>query len=381
MKILYVISEPLDTKSSTTSFKNVILQELLNNHHEVTLVEYSKETFKSFERIQKKDLNIITGSKYFYLIDSLISKLDTKCNILLKVKKNEWEKVYPEGFIKKITNKLFGHYDLILSVSHPVYSHRIVYDLVTNGSISYDNWNQVWFETWFDYFNKSSKSAGLKLDEKKLIGKADNIFYSSDLLLEDHKKLYPDYKGKMDSFDLPAYPQEIEFNKKNKFLIGYYGSYNSKVRNITPLYNALKKINDNSIIIGDSDLNLIETTNIKIIKKRLKEQEVFLYEQETSILVVLSNWFADIIPGKIYKYASWDKPMLIILDGSERLKEHLIRKFSRYNKIYFSENTPHDISQQIKNISVDLKMKKFLPIKEFSPPEIVNKLLTKGGKS
>lgn len=377
VKILYIIGDPIDTKTSTTSFKKTILNELLMNSHEVTVIEYSKKNYSLFKKVKENGIEVIKGSKYIYFIDTIISKLDSKFKVSIPIKNNKWNKIYPEGYLRTLTSKLEGDYDVILSVSHPVYTHRIAHDLITKGKITFRSWNQVWFETWFDYFNDSSKSNKLIMDEKKLLKNANNIFYASDLLLEEHEKLYPDLHKKMHSFDLPAYSQRVESDNENEFLVGYFGSYDSRVRNIKPLYNSLKSQKYRSVIIGNSDLDLNGTNDLMVLKKRLQEEEVFSYEQNTSILVVLSNWFADVIPGKIYKYASWDKPILIILDGSDRLKKYLVNRFSSYEKIYISENNPKDITKKIEEIKKDLNTKQFLPIRDFEPSIIVKKLLEK----
>lgn len=375
MNILYVIGDSLENNSSTISFKKIILNELLKKNHQVTLIQYSHDSAKSFEKTNKKGMDIIIGSPKFYFIDRLMLKIESKFNKNMKFNKSVWNEIYPEGFIKKITFNIDGVYDVVLSISSPVYTHRIAYDLISKSNIKYGRWNQIWFEPWLDSVNNSSKSNGLILDEDNLLKKADKIFYSSDLILEDHAKLYPKHQNKMNLFDMPAYPKEIARGNDNEFSVGYFGAYYSEVRNIVPLYQTLERSKYKSIIIGNSDIELKETDEMKIITERLSEEECLMYEKESSVLVVLSNWFADLIPGKLYKYAAWDKPILVILDGSDRLKDYLIKRFGSYEKFYFSENNQKDIEFELNKIRREYQFKNYEPIQDFNPKYVVEKLL------
>lgn len=365
----------MNKKTSSASFKKVILNELLKQGHQVTLVQYSKSGFIPFKKVKKNGLTILDGSSYAYIVDKLLSVVDLKYRKNLKINRKEWKKIYPEGYIKKLVNNIEGNYDLVLSVSHPVISHRIAYDLTSYGNMSYKKWNQVWFETWFDYYGTSEKSPELIRDELKIISKADAIFYSSEIILEEQSRTFPTQKRKMLPIDLPAIPRKFNREKKNEYWIGYFGSYHSNVRNIEPFYNAIKQKPGKKIILGNGDIDLEETHDITVINDRLPEELTFEYEKNSSVLVVLLNWFADIIPGKLYKYAEWDKPILIILDGSDKLKQNIIKKFSKYDKFYFAENNQEDIIEELKKINLEYKEGSYKPILEFTPKKIVDELI------
>lgn len=373
MEILLISGDSLSGNSSTVSFKRTIVNELIKNHN-VTLVQYNYTGFSALKKITKnKKLTIYEGSYKYYFIDRLNYKLYRVFNKKL-FRKKDWNMIYPEFFIRDIVNKVQGDYDYIISIFAPHYAHRIAYDLIKEGNVKIGGWKQLWFETWNDINNFTSKSKGLITDESRFLSEATTIYYSSELLLEDHGFIFPNHNDKMELFDLPAYPIKTE-KTKCEYEVGYFGSYDSNVRNIIPLYQALKDGEIPSIIIGNSDLNLVNTKYVDVIDKRISEENVFKYESNSGILVILCNWFADLIPGKLYKYASYDKPILVILDGSYRIKNFLIEKLGNYEKFYFAENNKKDILSQLNQIQKSYKEIDVSPITSFSPEQIVNKIL------
>ncbi len=111
----------------------------------------------------------------------------------------------------------------------------------------------------------------LRVLEKKILKNANKIIYVSPFTLKQQQNLFPSFKTKM-MFLPPAYAissHNQQNNKKDKsqndkYVISYIGSYPSKIRNIMPLYDAIKKLNNSfkTYIIGDSDISLQQTANI-----------------------------------------------------------------------------------------------------------------------
>lgn len=375
MNILLIIGSDINEENSTSSFKRIFFEELVKQGHTVTIVySYRKKIFIKYKTFNNNNTRHVTGTR-FYVKEYIPNKINYTFHKQLIKKSTSWKMPYPEGFISKVRKKLEGKYDLVLSISHPVYSHRIAYDIIEQNKISYKKWHQVWFETWFDIFDIAEKSSDLKQDELRLLSKCDRIFYSSNLLIDNHAKIYPSFKSKMKMFNLPSYP--VTSNEGDlTYTIGYFGNYNSKVRKFEPFYQSVKKLKIPTIIVGKGDYNLQNNENFDTINKRLPEKECELYEKKSKILIVLCNWFADIIPGKLYKYATWDKPILVILDGSEDMKKYILDTFGKYDKFYFCENSEASISDMIMKISIDLEKKNYTAISEFLPEGIVRDIIS-----
>lgn len=375
MNILLITGSDINDQNSTSSFKRILLNELVKQGHSITLVySYRDKIFKKYNVTSSSNVKHVSGTR-FYLKEYIPNKIYHVLDKQLVRRKKKWKMQYPEKFISKVQKKLDGEYDLVLSISHPVYSHRIALELIKQNKITYNRWYQIWFETWYDIFNIAKKSVELKQDEVKLLRHCDRIIYSSQLLLDNHSKIYPSFNKKMRMFNLPSYPV-LSNNTEQTYTLGYFGNYSSKVREFGPFYESIKILNLPTVLVGKGDYEIQSNEHIKSINQRIPEKECELYEKQTQILVVLCNWFADIIPGKLYKYATWDKPILVILDGSENMKNYILNTFGKHEKFYFCENNEEAITEEIDKITKDLKKMKYFPITEFLPEKIVSEIIS-----
>ena len=128
-------------------------------------------------------------------------------------------------------------------------------------------------------------------------------------------------------------------SQNDKYVISYIGSYPSKIRNIMPLYDAIKKLNNSfkTYIIGDSDISLQQTANITLGVRQNTEE----IEAESDLHICLLNKEGGQIPSKVYYLSASTKPILIILDGE--LKQDIKAFFKSFNRYYFCENNTTEI--------------------------------------
>ena len=181
----------------------------------------------------------------------------------------------------------------------------------------------------------------VKREERKLLNMADKVVYVSPFTVEEQVKKYPSFKSKI--VFLPI-PYRISNNNPQisyeKGLVGYFGDYSSKFRNIIPFYNAIKQMGIRANIIGNSDVSLASTRDINV-KGRLPIQELVDITDKTHVFVCICNLHGTQIPGKVYHYVNSGKPILVILDGDR--KNELKNYFESFNRFYICDNTQDSI--------------------------------------
>jgi hypothetical protein len=243
----------------------------------------------------------------------------------------------------------FDQYDRIISISDPISSYSLVFELLKNDRVHHieKKWIQCWGDPWI---SDITKNIGLKRylimrEEKRILEKAFKIVYASPFTLREQKRLYPEFKDKMMYLNQVAQelPSETMI-KKTKYLIGYFGNYNSKVRNILPLYDCCVRYHYNMVVAGGSDLKLEDDNTIHIMGT-LKHQEVAKLEESTEILVAICNLSGNQIPGKAFYQTGGNKPIIIILDGE--LKDEMRVYFKSFNRYVLCENNINSIHNAI----------------------------------
>jgi hypothetical protein len=183
----------------------------------------------------------------------------------------------------------------------------------------------------------------------------------------------------MNYIDLPIVINKSAKNniirRSTKINVGYFGNYYSSIRNIIPLYKAIRLNPDvNGIIIGNSDIHL-EGKNNLVCKSRVSYNAIKEYEFSSDILVVLSN-FEYQIPGKVYDYSQTNKYVLFVLDGEKGLKRKLREYYSTFNRYVFCENSVEDISLKIEEISIGkYKSINNSPVSQFDVKNVVRKII------
>lgn len=384
MKILFVTLRALEINSSVTISNMGLIKGLIDLGYDIDLLmpQVSSE-LKQFEKVvsiydrvnviripnNKTYEKLVTGEKN--RVKELLMKILRKVFYKLSIHDNTI------GLLKKADiNILNGkEYDIIISTSDPKTSHKFVSILKKQG-LQYKFWIQHWGDPMTLDITKESiyPKWFIKHIEEKIIEESDICIYVSPLTAKEQKKAIQKQSNKIKFIPLPYYKEKIytmKSREKNSVTIGYFGDYNSKIRDIMPLYNLC---NNNSayklIIAGGTDLKLSDTKNIKIYP-RLKQEEISELEEKCDILVCICNKCGTQIPGKIYYYSSTNKPILVTVDGeyNVEIKSYL----NQYNRFELCDNNEQNILSTLNRIklnNIDLK-----PCIEFSPKSIAKQLV------
>jgi len=388
-KILVITTRPLEVNVSSSIRKIATIRSLIDAGANVTVIstEIPKDSPQYNNQVNIENINRITlKTGIFY--NSGVAKLnDYKKKKSIKRKlKNIARNIYYRinvydplksciKYIDTIKDELDKKYNIIISISDPKSSHLLALALLKKRVTSCDKYIQIWGDPMYlDITNKSIVPKYIiKREEQKLLKRPDKIYYVSPLTMEEEKKLFPEYAHKMDVL-FPTYEKESIYEPVTKIKkIGYFGDYNSNIRDIRPLYNAIKNSNYELIIFGNSDLELESTKNIKV-NGRIPFEKVKEFEEKVDLLVHISNKTGTQIPAKIYQYMGTNKPILFILDGP---KELLKKVFSPFNRVIFCENNQQDILRSIEefnsgDINIELK-----PIENFKNKSCAKKILEK----
>lgn len=270
-------------------------------------------------------------------------------------------------------------YDYIISLAYPPISHLLVKRLLDKKQISSSYWIQIWEDPWSTDLCITDKNKKIYKEEKKLISYADKVYYVSPITLSYQKRLFCEYKDKMDWKPLPYYYKNIQSSRektnKKEYTYGYFGDYVPYVRNLSEFYKVAKYKKIKVNICGNPQ-NLFEPTeNIKIWP-RLTLEELTPIENNTDVLIFLCNLNGGQIPGKIYQYSSTDKIILFILDGTKEEKAVIREYFETFNRYVFCDNTEESISQAIEKIESH-KIEEIInePLEAFSPSNIIKQII------
>lgn len=376
MKILYVVSRPLEINTSASIRNRATILGLIENGHTVNL--FTSEPDRNHSAYDESLIPERINVKYVRLGGTQkLARVGRKVKILKPIKSFAYKwinrhEVYDN--LKAIVNHINDidlkaeNYDVIISSSDPKSSHLFVEKLVEKqGENFHGRWIQIWGDPFLGDITRTDKknSEIIKKEERRLLSKADKIVYVSKLTKEKQQKLYPESQDKMTYYPIP-YMNENIFQLRNlksvsEVKLAYCGDYNVAVRNIIPLYNAVKDMNNIHLTIcGGSDKPVESCKNVTVYG-RVSFEQVREIEERADILVHLSNLSGSQIPGKIYQYSGTNKPIIFILDGD---KNALEKQFGKYNRYIFSENHEkaiRDILGKVINCNIQYK-----PIEEFS---------------
>lgn len=386
-KVLIVDSKPLEANESASIRKIITIKSLLDAGADVTIlstpIPKNSPNYNANTDVisMAKRVEIKMGILY----NAGVTKANKKNNKTIKRRlKSIARDIYYKlaiydplrGCIKHIDTikgKLESKYDIIISMSDPKSSHLLALTLLDKGLVNCDRYVQIWGDPMYlDITNKTLiPKAIIKKEEEKLLKKSDKIFYVSPLTLEAEKKIFPKYADKMDVL-FPTYQEKSVYKPVTKIKkIGYFGDYNSEIRDIMPLYHAVKDSKYELIVCGNSDLKLNSTNNISI-NGRVSFSKVKEFEEDVDLLVHISNSSGTQIPSKIYQYMGTNKPILFILDGP---KELLVKVFDPFNRVMFCNNNEEDIIKTIEKFNVGDINLNIQPVKEFSNERISRKIL------
>lgn len=249
------------------------------------------------------------------------------------------------------------YYDYVISTSDPKSSHLFVKEMIKKG-LKYGKWIQHWGDPLASdiTYNGIYPMFLRKLIEKKIISNADEVVYVSPFTLEYQKNAYKKLKDKMKFVPLACDENTKSLKEQNssialkedKLKIAYLGDYNSKIRNIHPLYDVCKENNKyNLIIAGNTDLSLRDTENIKVFP-RITSDKAKQIEDESDVIVSIGNLRGNQIPGKIYYAASSKKTILVTVDGE--YKEQMKKYLNLYNRFECCDNTKESLEVTLEKI-------------------------------
>ena len=195
----------------------------------------------------------------------------------------------------------------------------------------------------------SIKRVILKEIEKRLHRFADKIVYGTESLCQAQLQLFPEIKEKTIACDVSYMPDAIDRHKDSKALtFGYFGNYYSNIRDITPLYEAFRSIeNGHLTICGSSDIKLECTDNIDVLD-RIPQDVVEQEESKIDVEVCILNRVGIQIPGKIFYHTNTEKHILVLLDGPN--VKDIQNELSHSKRFIICHNKTADIEKTIKAI-------------------------------
>ena len=390
MKILFITFSDISVCSSSNIRNVSLIKGLLDNGHSVDIISY-KTNNKA--QVQDETFKPITDKcKVFVISNALATEkisagLLSSGNTSIKARiYNRLRKIYyalePVDSLRNtalsvdIENLDLRKYDLMISSSNP-YSVHILAERIKNRYFkSGIKWIQYWGDAlYYDMLNRNPIfPSRLKKAEYKLIKNCDKVVYTNGVVLEKQKKLFEDMADKMEYIETPfAFAEDTE-QTDYKYQVGYFGSFSTVVRDITPLYSVLSKANYRSVIIGNGDVEINPTDSLEVMP-RATVNVVREYEKDTRILVCICNKLTTsgnetgAIPGKAYHYAATDKTVLVI-GASPEVKAFL----EGYNRFVFVENDENKIGEVIEKILSE-PVSKEEPIEAVIPEKAAQKLM------
>lgn len=385
MKILYVVSRPLEINTSASIRNRATILGLVENGHTVDL--FTTEPDRNHSAYDESLVPEGIKVKYVRLGGTQnLARVGRKMKLLRPIKGfvYKWmnrHEVYDnlKGIINHISDidLRTEKYDVIISSSDPKSSHLFVERLLEKEKEFFKGrWIQIWGDPFLGDITRTDKK-NLEIitkEERRLLKGADKIVYVSKLTKKEQQKLYPESKDKMSYYPIPYMNENIYQLRDLKSVptveLAYCGDYNIEVRNILPLYKAVTAMNNVHLTICGGSNKPVESCENVTVYGRVPFETVREIEGKADVLVHLSNLSGSQIPGKIYQYSGTNKPVLFILDGEiEQVKE----QFSKYERYYFAVNNELEIEKsitEISNLNCDYK-----PVSDFSKKKISENIL------
>ena len=384
MNVLFVVLSPIEGNTSGVISNIGVINGLLELGHTVEVLT----TRAIGNNVVNKNIGFIndsvvisyleSGELYKKVVSSRQDGNSKKKKMISMLRKLYYKLKILDNMVpvaKSVNCKMVSRkqYDLVISASDPKSSHIAVSNLIKTGLLV-DKWIQYWGDPLANDITRKSiwPKWIVKLTEKTLLAGADKICYVSPFTLKQQQKEFRKYSDNMFFQPLP-YERERYMSTRNDGVVklGYFGDYNSEVRNIVPLYDACKSFPECFLTIaGGSDLNLEEVPNIKIYP-RVPKETIEEMEEDSDILVCVMNKSGSQIPGKIYYAAATNKAVLVVLDGDNigGLEEYL----NGFNRFVLCHNNADSIRNAVNKIKeTDTQWQ---PCKRFSPKNIASQIL------
>ncbi len=383
MKILFVTLEPINSSSSASSTNIVLINELCRRNHQVTVLSINNPVYVSHNPkefiIGNVDIVMLGTSSAYDAISTGTSTKGKIKKIISQLLRKVYRSVciynytYPTAIKTHIDCLKTKEYDLVISTSDPKTSHLLVGKFTKEG-LKRKRWIQYWGDPLSGDITKSTiwPDGILKKTERKLFDCADKIVYVSPFTQRSSQAKFPDKADRMFFVPIPSVNSKLySISQEDRQSLIYCGTYNSNVRNIIPFYNAVKSCSDMFTlkIVGSSDLMLESSTNIEVIPP-VEKKEAIRLEEEGDIYVCIMNKSGTQIPGKLYHYATSNKPILVIVEkGSPEIAEY-VKSFNRFTVC----TNQHD--EIIKALLYMHTHRRAEPLNTLLPSSIVDQILS-----
>jgi glycosyltransferase involved in cell wall biosynthesis len=387
MKILFITALPLETNNSSQIRNIALIKGLLTNGCSVTILcpgsEHSTNKIyaDSFPKVLD-EVEIIRISKKTmvtsFLSTSAVQKKNIKTSILKYARRlySRFSIYKAAGLLIGQTKKLnydYSNFDIILSSSDPKASHKMAEMIKKKTNLK---WIQYWGDPLLADITDSTLLPNIlkRHIESNLMKGSDFIFYVSPFTSDEQKILYPKYRNKIYHLPPPYIKERIyKKSQEGRFTLGYFGSYYSRVRNILPLIECVKSSKRLDLLIaGNTDLNIEmeKCSDIKIYQ-RVNREKVEELEGQCDALVCVLNLKGTQIPGKIYQYASSNKPIILITDGNK--KHEITEYFTQFDRFIICENNESSITASINEMLFEKR--EYYPCKAFSSDIVARKMI------
>lgn len=381
MNILYVSFEPINSGSSAATCSTSLIKGLIELGHKVEILTIKRSNYRN----NAYDKELCENCVLSFLgndLDTGVSILNSNFQSSIKARivkcgKAIYRKLsiynYTYFYLKQITADVVKQkeYDIVISTSDPVTSHKAVKILRKLG-ISYGKWIQHWGDPLAADINKKSiwPRFILKYIEKSILKYSDKIVYLSPLTANNAKKSFLNCKEKI-TFIPPAseFDTIFKISNDNNVKVAYCGIYYSSIRNILPLYETISNSDFFSLkIAGSSDISLKENNRVEILGQ-ISHPDAIRIEESADVIACLLNKSGTQIPAKAYYYAATNKPILIIYEDDNY---EVIEYLKSYNRFCFAHNDVCDIKRALVEIQ---KNKEAIPTKVLKPSSIASQLI------
>ena len=366
MKILLVKLSPVESINSAMYRTLALARGLVENGNQVDMLVIPDNEIEPIGNVVDKvffqNINIFrTGKAKTSAWKTRVEKKRTVIRKMLFLTKKAVRKlsrsvsVYNGAYLIarriKISTLPGRRYDIVISSSDPKSSHLAVKQLVKQG-LRYDKWIQYWGDPLAIDIMRSDiwPQSLVEKKEKELLMDADKIVYVSPFTLREQQLLYPEMASRMVFHPIPYMEKEVFPETNNeRFVIGYYGDYQKKKRNLIPFYQACVALGDSVdvSIYGNSKLKLESTDNVKIYPRGNVDE----HKIKADLLICLLNSKGTQIPGKLYHFAGTNKKVLVLLDGDRQ--DEMKSFLENFDRFYICDNNKKSIQKAILEIMND----------------------------
>lgn len=362
MKILFVTLTALEVNTSVTKSNYGLIRGFAELGHDITIImpDVNRQAYyydNSFDISKYNVIRLPIGKGISQTLADSNMKARNRGAFMKKMFKTirsvyKYFSLFERStrlYVRQVPNLNFknDYYDLVISTSDPKSSHLFTRKIIETG-LKYGKWVQHWGDPLYGDISKKNiyPKFVLKKVENFLYEKADEIVFVSPFTAEQQRSRHKRYINKIHFSPLICDLEKLDGNdyvyKKNGILnVAYLGDYNSKVRNIMPLYEACRELPFVKLTIaGHSDIKLLQDDNISVYG-RLKNREASTIESQSDVVVSIANLRGTQIPGKIYYMASSKK--IIITTVERDNKDAMIKYLESYQRFEICLNTKESI--------------------------------------